>query len=362
MGVEHLHAVIMAGGRGTRFWPLSTRRHPKQLLRITSERTMIQETAARLTELLPPERIWVVTGAQEAPELRAQVPEIPGAQILVEPVGRNTAPCIGLAAGHVRRRDPDAVMAVLPADHHIADPDTFRAALEAGYEAVRDQPVLLTLGMAPTAPETGYGYIQRGVAVGTYGGFEVFEVDRFREKPDRETATRLVEGGDHDWNAGIFMWRAGVIEEEIARYLPELGAALEPIGVALDQGGDATSALAEAYERIDGVSIDYGVLERSDRVRVLPCAFGWSDVGSWAALLDLLERDGDGNARSGEALFVDSRNVLAVTDDRLVATVGVSDLVVVVAGQAVLVCPRDRAQDVRQAVQGLEDGGREDLL
>ena len=358
---DHLHGVIMAGGRGTRFWPLSTTRRPKQLLRIVGERTMIQETAARLAPLIPAERLWVVTGAEQAAEVARQLPALELARLLVEPVGRNTAPAIGLAARHLAARDPEAVMAVLPADHAIADPAAFRDALSAAAAAARAHPVLVTLGVTPTRPETGYGYVERGEEAGSFGGRPLYRVAAFHEKPDRATAERYVAGGRCDWNAGIFVWRASVILDEIAAHLPELAhelAALAPRAI----GAGAASPLAAAYDRIQGISIDYGVLERSARIWVLPVDCGWNDVGSWSALYDVRPADAAGNVLGGEAVAIDAAGSLVESEGPLVALVGVRDVVVIAAPGAVLVCARERAQDVLKVVEELERRGRRDLL
>jgi mannose-1-phosphate guanylyltransferase len=359
---DRLHAVILAGGRGTRFWPLSTGRRPKQLLRILGERTMIQETAERLLPLVPSERWWVVTAAEQAVEVARQLPALRSAQLLAEPVGRNTAPAIGLAARHIAARDPEALMVVLPADHVIRDPGAFRGALAAGARAAAAHPVLVTLGIPPTRPETGYGYIERGASAGEFEGQVLYEVVAFREKPDPETAARYVAGGRHAWNAGVFLFRARVVSEEIQAHLPELAQVLgDP---ALTQPGErGAQALSRAYERAPSISIDYGVLERSARTWTLPVDCGWNDVGSWSALGEVRTPDAEGNVVVGEAVLLDSRNVLVhAAEGPLVALLGVEDMVVVSTRGAVLVCPRGRAQEVRKLVEELERRGRQDLI
>jgi mannose-1-phosphate guanylyltransferase len=360
---KHLHGVIMAGGRGTRFWPLSTRARPKQLLSIAGRRTMIQETFDRLEPLVPPSRLWVVTGAGEAGEVARQLPKLDPAQLLVEPVGRNTAAAIALAARQVAARDPRAVMAVLPADHAIADPAAFRAALGAAARAAAEHPVLVTLGIAPARPETGYGYIERGGVTLRAGGHTFYSVARFREKPDRATAERYLAGGEHHWNAGVFVWRVETILEEIATHLPELARELGASGITSPERAEAAAAVAHAYGRIEGISIDYGVLERSTRTWVLPVDCGWNDVGSWSALFDIRSPDAEGNVLAGDVLAIDARDSLVEgVEGTLVALVGVRDLVVIAARGAFLVCARDHAQDVRRVVEELERRGRDDLL
>jgi mannose-1-phosphate guanylyltransferase len=357
-----LHAVILAGGRGTRFWPLSTGRRPKQLLRILGQRTMIQETADRLTPLVPSERRWVVTGTEHAVEVARQLPSLRSAQLLVEPEGRNTAPAIGLAARYIAARDPEAIMVVLPADHVIRDPAAFQRALAAGAQAAALHPVLITLGVPPTRGETGYGYIERGARAAEFEGQVLYEVAGFREKPDSDTAARYFAGGNHAWNAGVFLFRAGIIEEEIAAHLPELARELRDPDLMLP-GDRGARALAEVYRRVPSISIDYGVLERSKRTWVLPVDCGWNDVGSWSALGEVRVPDSEGNVVVGEATVLDSRNVLVhAAEGPLVALLGVEDLVVVSTRDAVLVCPRARAQEVRKLVEELERRGRQDLI
>ena len=360
--VAHLHVVILAGGRGTRFWPLSTGKRPKQLLRILGERTMIQETADRLQPLVPSERLWVVTGTEHAVEVARQLPVLRSAQLLVEPQGRNTAPAIALAARFIAARDPEAVMVVLPADHVIRDAAAFRQALVAGARAASAHQVMITLGVRPTRPETGYGYIERGARAAEIDGQALYEVAAFREKPDADTAARYVAGEKHAWNAGVFLFRASTILDEIAAHLPELAQALARPDLT-QPGARGAKALAAAYQQAPSISIDYGVLERSQRTWVLPVDCGWNDVGSWSALGEVQTPDSSGNVVVGEAMLLDSRNVLVhAAEGPLVALLGVEDLVVVATRDAVLVCPRSRAQDVRRMVEELARKGRQDLI
>jgi mannose-1-phosphate guanylyltransferase len=361
-GIEgRLHVVILAGGRGTRFWPLSTAKRPKQLLKILGQRTMIQETAERLSPLVPNDRFWVVTGKEHAVEVARQLPELRSAQLLVEPQGRNTAPAIALAAKHIAARDPQAVMIVLPADHVIRDAEAFRQALVAGARAASAESVLVTLGVTPTRAETGYGYIERGDRAGEYVGQVFYRVAAFREKPDPETAARYAAGKLHAWNAGVFLFRAEVLLEEIATHLPALAAAFGDHEL-LAPGARGARALAAAYAQAESISIDYGVLERSARTWMLPVDCGWNDVGSWSALGEVRTPDPAGNVVVGEAVLLDAKNTLVhAAEGPLVALLGVEDLVVVSTRDAVLVCPRSRAQEVRKMVEELERRGREDL-
>jgi mannose-1-phosphate guanylyltransferase len=323
--------VLLAGGSGTRFWPRSRLRLPKQLLPIAARRTMLEETAARVAPLVRPARTWVVTTGPQARAVRAVMP---AAQLLVEPVARNTAAAVALAAVCVARQSPRAPMAVLPADHAIGDVAAFR----------RD--LTLALGVAPTRPETGYGYIRVGDPIEGEGA-RVAWVRGFIEKPDRARAEALVAESNTLWNAGIFAWRADAILAALREHLPAL---LGPIEAAVARGGRA--ALVRAYRRVPAVSIDTGVLERARRVAVVRTRFAWSDVGSWAAL-EGLWRDGRPNAVRGRTVAIDSTGCVVDSPARLVALLGVEDLVVVDTPDALLVCHKARAQDVRLVVEAL---------
>ncbi len=360
MGGERF-AVILAGGSGTRLWPLSRQSRPKQMLRLLGERTMFQLTVDRLLPLFKPEHIWVVTGQEHAEELIQQAPEIPRENFLVEPIGRNTAPAVGLAALHLRRRSPSAVMAVLPADHYIRDEARFRAVLWAAFQ-VAERGFLVTLGIRPAYPATGFGYIERGEPLGRFGGFMAFRVLAFREKPDLATAERFVAGGHHFWNSGMFIWRVDRILEEIERNMPELAARLRDLEGALGTREEA-AAMRRIWPEMPNISIDYGVMERAQEVAVIPAEFGWNDIGSWAALLDILATDDQSNVVLGtEHLGLDTSGSLIFGNGRLVATLGVQDLIIVDTEDVLLICRRDRAQDVRLLVEALKQEGRREYL
>ena len=355
------YAVILAGGSGTRLWPLSRQSRPKQMLRLLGERTMFQLTVDRLLPLFRPERILVVTGHEHAEELRRQAPEIPADNFLVEPVGRNTAPAIGLAALHLRRRSPQAIMAVLPADHYIRDEARFRAVLRAALQ-VAERGFLVTLGIRPTYPATGFGYIERGEPLGRFGGFMAYRVLAFREKPDPATAERFVASGRHAWNSGMFIWRVDRILEEIAQALPDLAAGLRELEAALGTPGEA-AALRRLWPQMPNISIDYGVMEKAQEAAVILAEFGWNDIGSWAALLDILAAGDQGNVVLGtEHLGLDTAGSLIFGNGRLVATLGIQDLVIVDTEDVLLICHRDRAQDVRLLVEQLKREGRHEYL
>jgi mannose-1-phosphate guanylyltransferase len=353
--------VVMAGGSGTRFWPLSRAARPKQFLALGGGAPLLAETVARLPPLAGPDRTFVVCGPVHAAAARALLPGVPPENVVVEPCARNTAPAIGLAALHVARRDPAGVLAVLPSDHHVARPDLFRDALAAAARLAA-QGLLATIGIRPSRAETGYGYLRAGEPLARDpSGLLPAKVERFVEKPDRAIAERYLADGRYLWNAGIFAFRADVLLEEIRASMPELGERLDAIGAAL--GTPAYDAvLADAFPRCPSQSIDYGVMERSSRIAVVPADFGWSDVGSFAALPEVRAADAAGNVVEGDALVVDGRDNVVLAKDRLVAVVGVDGLVVVDAGDALLVCPKERAQDVKKAVDELRRRGREDLL
>lgn len=358
--MEHFYPVIMAGGSGTRLWPYSRADRPKQLLAIGGERTLLQETALRVLPLASWDRIYLSTSKQHLQSVRAELPALPESNVVVEPEGRNTAPAVGLAATYLVRPHPEAVMAVLPSDHAIADAEGFRQALRSAY-ALAQQGHLVCLGVTPTYPETGYGYIKRDESLGRREGLEAFNVAQFREKPDRARAESYLASGSYYWNPGIFVWRAQAILDEIGRQLPKLAGVLDEIGQALG-GPDEAHTLARAWPETPNVSVDFGVMEGARRVAVIPVEIGWLDVGSWASLYETLDADQDGNVVVGDHLGIDSRDCLIYAPERLVATIGLKDVVVVDAGDALLICPRDRAQDVRAIVEALKKAKRRKYL
>ncbi len=341
----------MAGGSGTRFWPRSRTRVPKQLLPILGGRSMLQQTVMRVTPPLARDRVMVVTGRAQARGVRAQLPRLAAGAVLVEPEARNTAAAIALAALNLIRTCPNAVMAVLPADHAIGNVAAFRTDLVAALDLAERTGALVTLGLPPTRAESGYGYIRPGRAIGGRRGRAAW-VEAFIEKPAPRRAAALLAAGRVLWNSGIFAWRAAAIVEELRAQLPEV---LEPLAAAVGRG---PAALAAAYRRLPAVSIDRGVLERAAHVAVIRARFAWSDVGSWSALEPFwsVRRNG-GNAVSGRAVAIDSRGCVVDSPRRLVALLGVEDLVVVDTADALLVCRKDRAQDVRLVVDELRRRG-----
>jgi mannose-1-phosphate guanylyltransferase len=347
------HAVIMAGGSGTRFWPLSRAARPKQVLPILGGPSMVRRTMDRLSPLFDPSRTWVVTSREQAALIRAELPALLPGNLLEEPAGRDTAAAIGLAAVEIRRRDPSAVFCVLPADHYIDDPAKFQSALDAGRRAAQGG-VLVTFGIPPRSPATCYGYLERGEPLAP----GVWSVKRFCEKPPLETAKAFVAGGRHFWNGGIFVWEADGILAEIRRHLPDLAGALDRIAA----GGP--SDLEREYVALKRVSIDYGVMEKAARVVMLEAPFEWDDVGSWSAAADRRPRDAAGNAIEGDVVAVDAKRSLLLSSQsgHLVGVLGIEDLVVVHTPDATLVCPKSRADDLKALVEALKAKGRGDLL
>jgi len=353
-----MYVVILAGGSGTRFWPVSRTARPKQLISVIDGPTMLQRTVERILPLKP-KRILVVTNRLQIEETerqlagyRATVP----VDLIAEPVGRNTAPAVGLAATIIAAHDPEGVMVVLPADHYIRDAEGLRQTLLTAAHSARNG-WLMTLGIVPTSPETGYGYLEADMSL---RGTGPFPVTRFVEKPDHATALAYLEAGTFFWNSGMFVWRADKILAEIASYMPELATQLERISFGdVWELADLAGQIAELYAAIGSQSIDYGVMERSERVQMVPADIGWSDLGSWSALPEVAEPDEQGSVVTGCSAYlnVDSSGCIVSGNGGVVATVGVHDLIVVATSDAVLVCPKERAQDVRTVVAQLTAQG-----
>jgi len=361
--MAHTFAVIMAGGVGSRFWPKSRERNPKQLLEIFGTGTMIQNTIARVQPMIPSVNTIVVTNALHYEEVVKQLPFIPRENILPEPVGRNTAPCIGLAASMIERMDPGGVMIVLPADHLIHDETEFRRILALAVDVAERTEGLLTIGIKPTHPETGYGYIQYSAEEtdAVFKNDEVFRVKTFAEKPNLETAERFLKSGDFLWNSGMFVWKTSAILKEIEIHLPELHEQLELLKPAMQSQG-FKNTLEQVYGRIRSISIDYGVMEKAGNAYVVKGDFGWSDVGSWDEVVRLLPKDDQGNSIKGLAVTRNSGNNYIDAGSRIVAAVGVDDLIIISTGDAVLVCRKGQSQDVKEIVDFIRRKQMNDFL
>src|SRR5712671_4450009 len=366
------HAVILAGGRGTRFWPRSRTRTPKQLLNIVGRNTMLEQTASRLAPLFPASRQWVVTNAEQAAAVRRQLPRVAASHILAEPVGRNTAAAIGLAAAHLLHsgmgKQNDALMAVLPADHYIAHPARYLKVVRAALHVAHASGSLVVLGIPPSRPETGFGYIERarGKALDA-GGVPVYSVRRFTEKPTLERARKYVSSGKYFWNAGMFFWRVSTFLGNLEKFLPKTHDALMRLAGEIGTSRYART-LARIYPQLENISVDYAILERATRsaeaqsVFVLPAEVGWSDIGSWAAVHELLARKSGENISAGRHFALDAHGNFLWSPKKFVAAIGIRDLVVVETEDALLLCPRDRAQEVGKIVKWLEDEKRSSLL
>ncbi len=358
-----LHGVILAGGRGTRFWPRSRRRRAKQVLNVVGQGTLIQQTFERLRPMIPPERIWVITNRHLRDEILRQLPQVPAAQVIAEPAQRNTAPAIGLAAhliakaagreAHTAGRE--TLIGVFPSDHVVGKPAAFRKALAVAARGAAAGSIVV-LGIRPRWPETGYGYIQFSARPAA-GGPRLAKVDRFREKPDSAAARRFLRSGRHFWNSGMFLWSAGTILDALEKFKPEMAALLDQI--ARDP---RPATLGRLYPGCENISVDYAVLENAGNVAGVPCEIGWNDVGSWSAVYELLPHDAAGNAARSAVWTLDARGNYFDAPGKIIAAIGVEDLVIVDSPDALLVARRSRAQDVSRVVAWLEKQKREELL
>lgn len=347
--MSDVYAVIMAGGRGERFWPLSTEDLPKPFVRLLGPRTMLQETVERLQPLIPPERILVSIGTVHESLARGQLPGLPPENFVVEPVGRDTSACLGFCALHIERRDPQAAMLAVPADHHIADGEAFRRTLRKGMENLSGATAVV-FGIRPARPDTGYGYVETGAAA---GAAEVLPVIRFVEKPDARTAARYLAAGNFYWNSGMFLWRNATLLELFARHMPDTHRGLERIR-SLMNGPHAPGELARVYAALPRISVDYGILEKASGLRLVPAEFDWDDIGNWTALERILPADAQGNVAVGPLHALEAGGCITYSDAGTVALFGVSGLVVVQARGRVLVCPKEKAAELKRLVGGLD--------
>ena len=346
----------MAGGRGERFWPLSTGKVPKPFLQLTGEKTLIQLTFERALQFVPKERVFIVLGRAHLKVAQKQLPELPGTHFIVEPVGRDTAACIGLAAITLLLRDDKATMVVLPADQYVPDVKKFADTIVHCVAVAHEGEYLVMMGMAPTRPETGYGYIHARKNVHFKKDILCLKVDEFVEKPDLKRAVEYVEDGNYYWNAGIFIWKAKTVLEEMQTHMPDLYKGLCAIEGALREGKKTKAdALFRGFER---KSIDYGLMEKANNVLMVPATFRWDDMGTWASLQRALDLDGKGNYTRGDTICIDIKDCVVVGDARTVGTIGVSNLVIVVSKRGVLICDKDRVQEVREIVKNIADKKR----
>ncbi len=358
--MKHAYAIVLAGGSGTRFWPLSRRRRPKQLLTLLGKKTLLEETVTRLGGVIPPDRIYVYTSELLKNACARCLRGIPRSHVIAEPAARSTAPTIGLAAHEILRRDPDGIMVVLPADHVIRKAAKFRGTLRAACRWASDEGRSVTVGLKPTRAETGYGYIRKGQLAGTAGGEAIFAVDRFTEKPPLESALEYFASGQYLWNGGMFIWRAATLLRNLERAKPEMARGLAKIAAA--GGVRAAGAMRRIFPRLEKISIDYALMESVSNCFVIEADIGWSDVGSWEVVHKLQSMDQDGNVRPRASLSLDSHGNMIVAQGKTVVTVGVRDLVIVDTEDALLVADLRRSQDIGKAVQELERQGRKDLL
>ncbi|MFT3870069.1 MAG: mannose-1-phosphate guanylyltransferase [Nibricoccus sp.] len=354
--------VIIAGGKGERFWPQSRARRPKHLLPIVGKKPLLVQTLDRVKSLVPAKNIFVITSAIQEDAVREVCSKLPKGNIIAEPVGRDTAPAVGLAAAIVGARDPNGVFAVLPADHVIHDAKSYQRDLRAAFAAAESASMMVTIGIAPTEPATGFGYIQRGEVWRNFEGFAVYKVKRFVEKPTLEVAKGYIAGGDYMWNAGMFVWSVPVVESALAQHAPELHAGFNPIRAALAKRKALAPVLKKAYPKLEKISVDYALLEKSSNVIVLPSSFDWDDVGAWPAVPKHFEKDAAGNVTRGRAIVeAGNNNIVFSEGNHLLTVLGADDLIVVHMPDATLVAPKSKAQEIKSLLKRIEaekDGKR----
>lgn len=356
----HAYAVIMAGGSGTRFWPLSRRKHPKQLQELFGQGTMLEQTVERLNPLIPPERTYIYTSELIHGEVCKLLPQIPREQVVAEPASRNTAPTLGVAAHEICRRDPQGIMVVLAADHVIEKRAEFHRVLRAGCDMAKADGRSVVIGLKPTRPETGFGYIRLGKQQGKIAGQDIYRVENFTEKPELKVARRYVASKRYLWNGGMFIWRASTLLKNFAVHQPLMADQLAKLAKA--GGPAAPKSFRRLFPQFDKVSIDYAIMEKISDIYAVAADIGWNDVGSWAVVYDLSKKDEQSNVRPEGSLCLDSSGNMIVAKRSFVVTVGVQNLVIVETDDAILVCPRERSQEVGKAVQALDKDGWGKLL
>lgn len=361
--MDNFYALIMAGGQGTRLWPMSRSDTPKQLLPLIDTYSMFQTSLKRLEGTFKYENVFVITTESYAQQLQQDAPQVPAENYIIEPYGKNTAPALGLALAHIQAINSSATVAILTADHHIANEEKFRKLLESAYE-VAQQNKIVTLGISPSFPSTGFGYIQQGEALGEINEFTYYQSKRFTEKPDIVRATQFLASGKYSWNSGMFIWKVEDALRDLERYQPAMYALLTYLQSNFDTP-DYQEKLFDIWEKMPRLSIDFAIMEKADNIAVIPVDIGWSDVGSWASLYDILPQDKFGNCIKSEAtdntVILDTRNTL-VYSNRLTVTIGVEDIVVVDTDDVILICHKDRTQEVKDVVNYLKDNGNEEYL
>lgn len=354
-------AVIMAGGRGERFWPKSRKDKPKQFLKIVDENSMIQKSVKRLEGLVDHNNIYISTTNEYIQLVKEQLPQIPVENIIIEPFGKNTAPCIGLAAIHIQKKHPNATMVVLPSDHLIKNEALFRSSIRHADTIASIGENLVTIGIMPTHPETGYGYINLGKDMDQEYGDNVFKVKSFVEKPDIKTAHRYVESGEYLWNSGMFIWKVGTILNNFKQYQENIYNGLMKIHEVINTV-EYSNILEKEYKKFESISIDYGIMEQANRIYVLPGIFGWDDVGSWTALDRIADRDNEGNVIQGNVIIQNTRNCIIEAENKLVVVNGMDNIIVIDTDDVILISNKDEAQNVKQVLKRLKEGNNENYL
>lgn len=345
--------LILAGGKGERFWPKSRTNLPKQFLNISGNKSMLQQTVDRLQKLMPIEQIFIITNESYAELIKAQIPTLPFDNIIIEPIGRNTAPCVGLASIIIEEKFPDSSMIVLPSDHIIKNEDEFVSILKAAVEVCKQDDNLVTLGITPSYPETGYGYIESTDQTIAIENHIVYKVNQFVEKPDEARARKYVDAGNYYWNSGIFVWRLPVIRNHIRMLMPQMHDLLESMKISFINS-PRNEVIKSEFPRMPDQSIDYGIMEKANSIYVIPCVLGWDDVGSWTALERINDLDENGNAINGNILSLDTKRCIIESNGKLIATLGVEDLIIVETDDVTLICKKEKAQEVKSLIKELK--------
>ncbi|MGG1877276.1 mannose-1-phosphate guanylyltransferase [Paenibacillus cisolokensis] len=353
--------VIMAGGKGERFWPKSRTNLPKQFLNISGNKSMIQQSIHRLEKLVDISQIFIVTNELYAELLKAQIPHLPNSNIIIEPVGRNTAPCVGLASIVIEEKFPDSTMVVIPSDHIIENDEGFIKIIKTAVDVAQEGSNLVTLGIKPTYPETGYGYIESSGESTNLNDLDIIKVSKFVEKPDAETAQSYLKSGNYYWNSGIFVWKLSVIRNYIKELMPDMHDVLETMKAAFDSP-ERDEAIKSEFSKMPDQSIDYGIMEKVNNIYMIPCVFGWDDVGSWTALERINDLDEDGNVIKGNILNLDTKRCIIESNGKLIATLGIEDLIIVDTEDVTLICTKDKAQEVKLLLKELRNQKREEYL